>query len=133
MVHDVEVDDAVGADVGHVVDRIVHPVSVHQQQHAGVEILRACEAAGADVFVAAVVMDVEAAQAAQHLAEGAPAVLADVVLGDDLTVDGVSEDFCSNREALTTGMSRTDRGTFRSVPGRPVRQGATRQGEKQQA
>src|SRR5687768_17125673 len=80
---ELHVHDTFAARIRAVVDAVVHAVTVDRHQHPGVVVARPQEAPYTDVLIVAVVGDVEAAHAAQHVTEGAVAEAADVVRSDD--------------------------------------------------
>ena len=82
----VDVEDGFGADGRLVEDRVVGAMAVDQQQEAGVVIARTQKAARPQRVVAAIVVGVEAGQAAEDVGQGAPAIGFDVRRGDDRNV-----------------------------------------------
>ena len=82
-VNGVHGDDRFGADAGLIVDIVVDPVSVLEQEDAGVVISGTPEPPDADIAVVAVVGGEEPADAAQDIGEGAVAVTLDLLGADD--------------------------------------------------
>ena len=78
----VQIYREVGANAGLVVDVVVEPHPVDQQQHARVVVARRGKAPGAEVVVGAVVRHIQPAHAGQHLCQRAVAKKTDV-LGSD--------------------------------------------------
>jgi hypothetical protein len=79
----IDIDQLLATDVGRVVNGVVGPLAVDQQQHARVVVLRSGEAARPDIVVGTVAMDVKAWHAADRFGHGAPPVLLDVFAADD--------------------------------------------------
>ena len=79
----IDVDRELGADRSGFENVVVDPVPVHQEQHAGVQVPGAIEAAHPEIVVIAVVGDVDPPYAAQGVGEGTVAVLLDLFGGHD--------------------------------------------------
>ena len=81
-VDQVHVEDEIVHDGRRVVQRVVHPMSVQEQQDSSAEIPRSTESANADEAVRPGIGHVETGRAPQKVAERAPAVGPDVLSGE---------------------------------------------------
>ena len=82
-IHHFEIEDEIGADGAGLIDRVVHPVPVEEDERAGIVVVGAGEAAIADVVVETIVADVESRRGSKRVGQRAPAVIANVVGGEN--------------------------------------------------